>query len=125
MSLHLRIARGPSVDGVWRTRRVVASDRLQHEVQQQQQMIDDTMAWIAKTKKIHEAMMASIHAATLADTIRSSLRLVLEPATEPEPYIDIFTPEEIELELRWIDPLVCFHDEDITASDPVLSSGFL
>jgi len=83
------------------------------------------MAWIAKTQKIHEAMMASIHAATLADTIRSSLRFVPEPATEPEPYIDIFTPEEIEMELQWIDPLVCFHDEDITASGPILSSGFL
>ena len=125
MNFHLRIARGPSVDGVWRTRRVVVSDRLQYEVQQHQQMIDDTMAWIAKTQKIHEAMMASIHAATLADTIRSSLRFVPEPATEPEPYIDIFTPEEIEMELQWIDPLVCFHDEDITASGPILSSGFL
>ena len=83
--------------------------------------MDETMAWIARTQKIHEAMMASIHAATLADTIRSSLRFVPEP--EPEP--DIFTPEEIELELQWIVPLVCFHDEDITASDPVLSSGFL
>jgi len=121
MNLHLRVARGPSVDGVWRTRRVVVSDRWHHEVQQQQQMIDDTMAWIAKTQKIHEAMMASIHAATLADTIRSSLRFV----PEAEPYIDIFTPEEIKLELQWIDPLVCFHDEDITASGPVLSSGFL
>ena len=131
----IRIAQGPSPDGVWKKR----------------QKLSDASDWRAEMKAhiekkrtvvsnlFQEAVEASANAARSAAAVLASLNpcplgspdpvAVVSPfvspypfpfpfpvpyyayASAPAPYEEIFTAEEIESEQTWVDPLVSFSDE--------------
>jgi hypothetical protein len=113
MNMNTRIARGPSIDGVWRTRRSIKSVAVEWR-EELHRKVGENRAAIERTNTFQDAMTASTRVLQLAAAICASLRVK----------DDIFTPEETEVELRWIEPLVSFYPYT-TASDPVRSSGFL
>lgn len=131
----IRIAQGPSPDGVWRKRQAPVSHILQ---------TTSAANWCAEMKAQIEAkreqqmtvfhlLQHAVEAAAAATRLAATVIASLQPAeavvapmasfspypfpfplpvpyyaygSAPAPYEEIFTPEEIEIERAWIDPLV-------------------
>lgn len=129
----IRIAQGPSPDGVWKKRQApvlhllqtataanwCAEMKAQIETKRGQhasvlRLLQDAVEAAATATRLAAMVIASLQPAVVAPMASFSPYPFPFPlpvpyyayGSAPAPYEEIFTPEEIETERAWIDPLV-------------------
>lgn len=122
----LRIALGPSSDGKWRNRRSLPPVKdwrteMTEKIKEKQHEKAPILSNVSTL--IQESIRTASHALQLAASILMNLRPCPPQASfqnlseihihtsAPMPYVEIFTSEEIEMEQKWVVPLVSFSED--------------
>lgn len=127
LSPTVRIALGPAIDGVWRKRRTTAEmwcSELKAKIEERRAETHVETHAAHETHETHEApeipeapestkvlsiqyaLIAIEKATRIASEIRRNLHRGMETPTLRE--VEIFTPEEMAIEQKWVDSLVAF-----------------